>query len=299
MRRISGRKKREKLLAFVLLLPVLIVFSVFMFWPLIQTVWLSLYDWNMVSPEKHFVGFANYTAIFQDGSFVQILKNTGLYVLLFLAIDFAVPYLVSCILAFAVKKMTAFYKSALFLPSLLSLVTAALIFSWLFNPIAGPLSKLFALFGQRFPNWAQTNGLVIVVLSIITSWKLFGYNLIVLLAGVSSIPLELIETARLEKTPPLEVFFRIILPLSSSTGIYTLIITIVWGLQWVFTPINILTAGGPDKGSLNIIYEVYDQAFTFFNTGKASAWRLVTLLLFSALLFLEFRYVEKGIYYEN
>lgn len=79
MRRISGRKKREKLLAFVLLLPVLIVFSVFMFWPLIQTVWLSLYDWNMVSPEKHFVGFANYAAIFQDGSFVQILKNTGLY----------------------------------------------------------------------------------------------------------------------------------------------------------------------------------------------------------------------------
>ena len=149
------------------------------------------------------------------------------------------------------------------------------------------------------PIWSNTQGLVIVVLSIITSWKIFGYNFIVVMAGVSSVPLEVVEAARLDSIPTWRIFLNIVVPMSSSTGIYVLILSIVTGMQQIFTPINMVTKGGPDNASTNLIYAVYDQAFGFFKTGTASAYAILMMLLFGFLLFLEFKFVEKSVYYEN
>lgn len=297
-----GRKKqrrKECKMAFFLLLPTVIVFSIFMFWPVIRTINLSFYDWNMVSPDKDFVGLSNYQEILADPAFHKVLCNTVWYILLFIVVDFVIPYLVSYLLSFVIKKGKNFYKTAFFVPSLISLVVGAIIMSWILNPLSGPVATIVKGFGKDFPIWSQTNGLVIVVLGLITSWKMFGYNVLVLLAAVASVPIELIETAKLEKTPNWEIFIKIIVPMSSSTGIYTLLITIIWGLQWVFTPISVLTQGGPNNGSSNLIYAVYKEAFTVFQTGSASAMAVLAMLLFGLLLFLEYRFVEKGIYYEN
>ncbi|MGN0132411.1 MAG: carbohydrate ABC transporter permease [Lachnospiraceae bacterium] len=291
--------RKERVLALGLMLPTIIVFSIFMFWPIIRTVELSFYKWNMVSPDKKFVGLDNYEKILTDPTFHKVLCNTVWYILLFIVIDFVLPYIISYVLSFVIKKGKSFYKTTLFIPSLISLVVGAIIMSWILNPLSGPIATIFKSFGVDFPIWSQTSGLVIVVLSLVTSWKMFGYNVIVLMAAVGSVPMELIETARLEKTPNWEIFLKIIVPMSSSTGIYTLLITLVWGLQWVFTPINVLTQGGPNNGSANLIYAVYKEAFTIFQTGSASAMAVLAMLLFGLLLFLEIRFVEKGIYYEN
>ncbi|MBU9725526.1 carbohydrate ABC transporter permease [Diplocloster modestus] len=293
------RLQREKGLAALLLAPTLIVFSIFMFWPLIRTVELSFYKWNMSSPDKKFVGLDNYLKVLTSPVIGKVLANTLWYILLFILIDFVLPYLISYLLSFVIKKGNAFYKTSLFMPSLISLVVGAIIMSWIFNPLSGPLASIGKSFGIEFPVWSQTSGLVIVVLSLITSWKIFGYNIIVLLAGVASVPMELIETARLEKTPNWQIFLKIVVPMSASTGIYVLLITVVWGLQWVYTPINVITQGGPNNGSSNIIYAVYKEAFNVFQTGSASALAILTMLFFGLLLFLEIRFVEKGIYYEN
>lgn len=87
--------------------------------------------------------------------------------------------------------------------------------------------------------------------------------------------------------------------MSSSTGIYVVLTTIVSGLQWVFTPINVLTMGGPNNGSSNIIFAVYKEAFTLFKTGTASALAIITMVVFAFFLFLEIKFVEKRVYYEN
>ena len=87
--------------------------------------------------------------------------------------------------------------------------------------------------------------------------------------------------------------------MSSATGVYILIMTIVQGLQYVFTPIKVITQGGPDNASSNIIYSVYQEGFVLYRTGYASAFAIAAMVLFVALLVLEFRYVEKGVYYEN
>ena len=288
-----------RLTPYLLLVPATVLFAVFMFYPLLYTLYLSFFDWNMTRPTKEFVGFENYISVFIDPNFGKIMGNTALYILLLLLFDFAAPYVFSFILSFVVQKWKNFYKSSIFLPSVISLVVGTMIFVWLLNPISGPVSAIAKALGLTVPIWSNTQGLVIVVLSIITSWKIFGYNFIVVMAGVSSVPLEVVEAARLDNIPTWRIFLNIVVPMSSSTGIYVLILSIVTGMQQIFTPINMVTKGGPDNASTNLIYAVYDQAFGFFKTGAASAYAILMMLLFGFLLFLEFKFVEKSVYYEN
>lgn len=163
----------------------------------------------------------------------------------------------------------------------------------------GPISKVYTLLGLESPFWLKTNGLVILLITCITAWKIFGYNLILLLAGVLEVPIELIESAKLDKLSNLQIFLYIVVPMTSSTSLYVLIITIIYGLQQVFIPINVLTQGGPNNGSTNLVYSIYQYAFTFFQTGRASALAIVTTLLFFILISLKIKILEKGVYYEN
>ena len=297
--RLRPHTRSGRLTPYLLLAPATVLFAVFMFYPLLYTLYLSFFDWNMTRPTKGFVGFENYISVFTDPNFGKIMGNTALYILLLLLFDFAAPYVFSFILSFVVQKGKNFYKSSIFLPSVISLVVGTMIFVWLLNPISGPVSAIAKALGLTVPIWSNTQGLVIVVLSIITSWKIFGYNFIVVMAGVSSVPLEVVEAARLDSIPTWRIFLNIVVPMSSSTGIYVLILSIVTGMQQIFTPINMVTKGGPDNASTNLIYAVYDQAFGFFKTGTASAYAILMMLLFGFLLFLEFKFVEKSVYYEN
>lgn len=119
------------------------------------------------------------------------------------------------------------------------------------------------------PFWSKTEGWVIAVLCIITTWKTFGYNFINILAGVSGVSMEVIEAARLENVPMWKIFKDIVVPMSSATGIYVFITTIVQGLQYVFTPIKVVTQGGPNYASSNLIYMSYHEAFTLYKTGTS------------------------------
>ena len=281
------------------ILPAAVVFAVFMFYPLIYTIYLSFFDWNMIKPVKEFVGLQNYLDIFTDPNIGKIFGNTLIYIVLLLIFDFIAPYIFSFILSFVIKMGKNFYRSVIFLPSVVSLVVGTMLFVWILNPISGPAAKLVGLLGLSAPVWSTTQGLVIVVISIMTSWKIFGYNFIVALSGMGGVPLEVIEAARMDDIPLHRIFLNIVVPMSSSTGIYVLILSIVQGMQQVFTPINMVTQGGPDYGSTNLIYNVYNEAFGFYKTGTASAYAILMLVLFGLLLFLEFKYVEKGVYYEN
>ena len=290
-----GRRGSGCLRSYALLAPATLLFVVFMFYPLAYTFYLSFFDWNMTRPTKEFVALDNYIAVLTDPNFGRILGNTALYILLLLLFDFAAPYVFSFLLSFVVRKGKQFYKGAIFLPSVVSLVVGTMIFVWLLNPISGPVAVLAKGLGLTVPIWSNTQGLVIVVLSIMTSWKIFGYNFIVVMAGVSSVPMEVVEAARTDNIPT----WNIVVPMSSATGIYVLILSIVTGMQQIFTPINMITKGGPDNASTNLIYAVYDQAFGYFKTGTASAYAILMMLLFGFLLFLEFRFVERSVYYEN
>lgn len=295
----NQEEKKQTLLGYIFLMPSLAVFAVFMFYPLFYTLYLSFFQWNMVKPVKKFVGLANYATIFKNPDSWRIAGNTLWYILILLAVNFVMPYILSFILSAVVKKGQGFYKAAFFLPSVISLVVGSILYIWILNPISGPVALVLKVFGLSLPFWSKTQGWVIAVLSLITSWKVFGYNFIIILAGVSGVSAEVIEAARLDNIPLWKIFRDMVVPMSSATGIYVLITTIVQGLQYVFTPIKVVTQGGPDYASSNMIYMSYHEAFTLYRTGVSSAASVITMVLFIGLLLLEFRFVEKGVYYEN
>lgn len=295
----SKTKNKNTIISMAFILPSFLMFCIFMFYPLIRTIYLSFFDWNLISPNKKFVGFDNYINLFKDPITFKVLNNTFLYIVILLVINFIVPYILAYILHSQIKNRKNLFKSTIFLPSVISLVVGSMLYLWMLNPVSGPVGIIAKMIGIEVPNWTKTEGLVIVVLSLITSWKVFGYNFIILYAGIMGVNQDVIETAIIDNIPSWKIFKDIILPMSSASGIYVFIITVVQGLQYVFIPIKVLTQGGPDYASSNLTYQSYHEAFTLYRVGPSSAFSVLTLIIFGLLLYLEYKYVEVGAYYEN
>ena len=116
-------------MGYLLLLPSLIAFGIFLCYPMLQTIYLSFFDWNLIKPTKTFVGFSNYIELFKNEHSLMILKNTGLYILILLIFNLIMPYLLSLVLEFIIKKRKNFYKAVFFLPSVISLVVGSILYT--------------------------------------------------------------------------------------------------------------------------------------------------------------------------
>ena len=275
--------EKNKWHAFLFLLPSIFFFVVFSYWPLLQKLYLRFFSWNMVSPNMTFVGIENYTAVLGSEELIKILANTVVFVAIMLVLNFVLPYLFSFVLGHLIERGKGFYRSTLFMPATLSLAVASILFLWIYNPLAGPLSIVLSWFDLESPRWFKENWLVIFAICTIIGWKVFGYNLIVMLAAMLAVPKEMIEAAKLENASNWQIFKQIIVPMTSSTAIYVFTITVVFGLQYVLVPVNMLTQGGPDQGSSNLVYIIYQYAFVFFQTGKSAAFAIITMICLSLI----------------
>lgn len=291
--------EKNKWHAFLFLLPSIFFFVVFSYWPLLQNLYLSFFSWNMVSPNMKFVGLDNYVSVLGSEELIKILANTVVFVAIMLVLNFVLPYLFSFVLGHLIERGKGFYRSTLFMPATLSLAVASILFLWIYNPLAGPLSIVLSWFDLESPRWFKENWLVIFAICTIIGWKVFGYNLIVMLAAMLAVPKEMIEAAKLENASNWQIFKQIIVPMTSSTAIYVFTITVVFGLQYVLVPVNMLTQGGPDQGSSNLVYIIYQYAFVFFQTGKSAAFAIITMICYIAFLLFRTKYLEKKVYYEN
>lgn len=300
LKRLQAEKtRRNALQAMLFVFPGLLFLAVFTWWPLVETVSLSFWQWNMVSPVKKWLGFANYLNLTSNREFWLALRHTFEYVALLLGLNVILPYICAFGVVRAIRRGQDFYKTTIFLPSMLSLSVASLIFLWIFNPLAGPVGEVMRRIGLDTIDWLRSPSWVVVALAVITAWKCFGYNFIVLLSGLMAVPRELVEAARLDGMTNRQLFLRLMLPLSSSTALYVGVVTVVMGLQYVFVPIHMLTNGGPDQGSTNLVFYIYQIAFQFFQTGRAAACAVLTMIIFTVLVFLQGRVAERKVYYEN
>lgn len=291
--------KKENLAAAAFLLPSVVVFIVFFYWPVLENLYLSFFQWNMISPNMKYVGAGNYLDIMYGLEFGKILGNTALYLLLLLVFNFVFPYIYSYVLGHLLPRGAGFYRAVLFVPSTISLAVAAIIFLWLYNPLAGPLSIILSWFNVESPRWFKESGFVIFAIATIIGWKVFGYNLIVMLAAMVAVPKEMLEAARLENASNWTIFRKIIIPMTSPTALYVFTITVVFGLQYVLVPLNMLTQGGPDQHSSNLVYIVYQYAFTFFQTGKSAAFAIITMFVYAVFLIIKSKFLDKKVHYEN
>ena len=144
-------REKEKRLAALFILPSLAVFLVFMFYPLAYTLYLSFFRWNMVAPNMKFVALQNYIHLLTDPVTLKVVQNTLLYIVILVLFNFLLPYVLSFINTFLMKRGKHVYKALLFSSSLIALVVGAILFQWIFNPVSGPVAALAESFGITLP----------------------------------------------------------------------------------------------------------------------------------------------------
>ena len=276
-------KTKRSIFGFLLVLPVLIPFAIFVYRPLIETFILSFHEWNMVG-DRTYVGFNNYIELTRSSSFRKALINTLYYALLLLLFIVILPLFVNAGLFNMKQKAKNFYKTTLFTPAIISLGIASIIFSWIFNPISGLMATVSQNIGLTPINWLSSTRYSLFAVVIIVVWKAFGYNFLLILAGLTSISDSLIDAARVDGATGFKLWYYIIIPLLKPTILFVFVFTLSMSAEYVFTPIHVLTGGGPQNATTNLMFEIWRQAFRWFRVGSSSAIAIIVFLIFSLLM---------------
>lgn len=281
-RRSSGAIQRKETLAgFLFVGPMLIGVTVLTLLPILATFGLSLADWNFIAgfDGLKWIGFDNFERLAKDAAFLKSLKNNAYFLL-------TVPaYLaVSMFLAIMIDKhvyLKSYFKVAYFMPYISSIVAVAIVWQVLFHPSAGPVNQLLMALGiENPPKWIADPKYALPSLMMITVWTAIGFNMIVYIAGLQSIPRDLYEAADIDGANAWVKFKSITFPQLSSTSFFLLVTGIISTFK-VFDLIAILTKGGPLSSTSMIVWYLYDTAFVNLKIGYASS---MAVILFACVL---------------
>jgi ABC-type sugar transport system permease subunit len=288
----------ESAFGYLFVAPLLLLIGLFIYWPLVYSAYLSLFDWNFVSPDWRFVGVSNYTRLPDDPRFRLAITQTAIYVAALVPIKVLLP-LGLALLLWPIRKSRAqgVYRTVLFTPTVVSFAVAALVWLWIFNPLQGVLNQAIVAAGGSRVNWLSNPQTAIWCVILVSTWKAFGFNLLLYLAALEAVPEEYVEAASIDGAGSWQLLRHIRWPLITPTLFFVLVTTVIFVNDEVFSAVNVLTDGGPFDRSSNMIYYLYQQAFRYFQIGVASAVAVVLSAAVILLTWLQFRFVERHVHY--
>lgn len=280
--------RREKASYYLFLAPAFIVFGVFIFWPTIQSFYLSLCKYSMASfKSAEFVGFKNYINLFKNHIFWQVLKNTAVYTVFTVPLTIAAGLGLALLIHNKLVKHKNVYKVIYYIPYVSSMVAVAIVFKLLFDSgTNGIINQLLIKWGLEpvgflsSPSWAM---FVVILLSV---WKELGYIMIIYLGGLLSISDDIYEAVSLDPISPWKKLTKITLPLLKPTTLFLCVTQTIGSFQ-VFTPVNVLTDGGPGYSTTTLVTMLHESGFVDFNMGKASAIAVIIFIILSILTFIQ------------
>lgn len=281
--------------ALLYLLPSLLLFIVFTFYPLIRSIKLSLFNTDLMGQETVFVGLHRYAEMFASPQFFHSLLVTFLFTLYTvipgILIALFLAYIVNCQLRYI-----SVFRTIFAFPLSIAVAGASMIFMMLFNPGAGVFTYLLQLLHLSPVFWLSDPGWALPSIAMIAIWRSVGFNTLVLLSGLQSIPEQIYESARIDGSVSWRQFKDITLPLLSPTLFFVFIVSVINALQ-TFGEINILTQGGPMNETNVIVYSIYREAFFNTNFSYASAEAIVLFVIILLLTVFEFYFLEKRVFY--
>jgi len=291
----QGRKPGQGWSALLFLSPTLLVFSMFVLFPVFFSFYLSFHKWNMFSADTAFVGLENYSRILRNPEFWGVLKNTVVYTLGTIPLNMSLALLV----AFFLNKKIAgkkFLRTAFFAPVIMSSVAAAVIWRWVYEPNFGLLNYCLSWFGIPAINWLNDPTAAMFALIVMGVWKTFGVNMVLFSAGLQGIPDHYYEAAEIDGAGRWQKFWSITLPLLSPTTFFILVMSVIGSFQ-VFDTVYVLTSGGPLGTTKVLVFYLYEHAFKFFEMGYASAVAYVMFVIIFVLTLLQTKYLKGTIHY--
>lgn len=274
-KRVPWWRSREAMWAYIFIAPYVILFTIFRIGPAILGMVLSLGKWGLTGTFT-FQGLDNFERLFADPIFWGALKVTGLFALITMPATMVLSLFMASLINRQMRGI-AIYRSIFFLPVVTSSVLSGIIFIWIFSD-NGPINSLLGVFGIEQGSWLQSNVLVLPALAMVSAWSNFGYNMLILLAGMLAIPQEYYEAAQVDGANAWKRFWHITLPLLKPALFFVLILETIKSLQ-AFDTIYVMTGGGPVRASYNLTFMIYDQGFGYFDFGYASAAGVVLLAI--------------------
>ena len=263
------------------IIPALILFLIFMVYPIIKGFSMSFYSWSGLSDNAQFIGLENFKTLFSDAYFLKALKNTGFLMVVFPLLTIIFSLLLAIFLTQGKLKEKNFYRLIFFFPNVLSMVVIGVLFTYVYDPSIGILNSFLEKIG--LDAWAHAwlgdpkTVLWAVVLAMV--WQAVGYYMVIYMAGLDGIPPELYEVADIEGASFAQKFRYVTLPMIWEIVRVTLVffITGVFNLSFIF--VKVMTGGGPDGNSEVLLTYMYKQAFTNANYGYAMAIGVVIFIM--------------------
>ena len=270
--------------AYWFIAPALTLIAVFFFLPVAGALLLSFTDFDIYAlgnlDNLRFVGLANYGQLLQDPLFWMALRNTLYFVLVGGPLSVGVSLLAALLLNSRLLRWKGFFRTALFLPVVTTLVAVAVVWRYLYQPRYGLLNYGLSRLGIAPIDWLGDPAWAMPAIILLAVWKNFGFNMIIFIAGLQSIPAHLYEAARIDGASAWQQFRYLTLPMLAPTFLFVTVITMIGYFQ-LFAEPYVMTQGGPSNRTLSVVLLMYQEGFRWWNMGYAAA---VAFVLFAIIL---------------
>ena len=270
----------------------LIIFSLI---PLAQAFFISFTKWDGMQDVKEWVGLGNYIYQFSNPDFSKSMLNTVKYMVVFVPLNIILALFIAMALKNIIGK--TIYRLIYFMPVVTGSVSVGVIWTWLLNADTGLVNMLLKLVNGPQIKWLTDPKLVLISIALVSIWWNMGYNMVIFLAGLQSIPLGYYEAAAIDGAGKLKQFKHITLPMISPTIFFTMITTIISSFQ-VFDQAFVMTKGGPAKASLTFVFYIYEDAFRKFTMGRASASAMVLFVIILVITGIQMILSKKWVTYD-
>jgi len=294
MLRVSGIRRQRYATAAAFLLPAAVGIILFSIVPILQAVRISFLDYSLINPEQIPVGFENYDRAVKDPVFQVALTNTLVYTVLLVAFQTVMALVLALLLKQRIRGL-AFFRSAFFVPVVTSLVVISTVWKLLYNS-QGFINAFLRTIGLPAQPFLSSAGQALLSLIAMSVWKDVGFYMLIFLAGVQSIPVDLYESASIDGASPWRAFVRITLPLLRRPAVFVVVVGTIAAFK-VFTPVYLMTDGGPAESTTVIVFYIFRTAFRYFQMGYASAMSVILLLIVLALTLVQFRLLRTTVEY--
>jgi lactose/L-arabinose transport system permease protein len=268
--------------------PFYILFLIFGVYPILFSFYLSFTEWKGLGPIK-FVGVQNFELLFKDKVFWQSMTNGVILFFMYVPIMTFLALVLAVILNSKRVRGFRFFRTLLFIPYIMNVVAAGFTFRLLLNQKYGLVNALLEIFNIPPVPWLESVWGGRVSLSLLVIWAWLGYNMVIMLAGLQTIPSELTEAALIDGASPIQAFFYVTIPLMRPVILFSVVLSTIGSFN-LFSEIYNLTGGGPINATLTPVLVIFNQAFGNFRLGYASAMAYLYFSILFVLTLLQFRY---------
>lgn len=290
--------QRRQMWAYVFLLVPLLFFIAIRFAPTLFAMSVSLFRWDILSPNKPWVGLQNYETLYADPVFWKSLTNTLLYVALSIPAQLVIG-LAFALLLQAATRWRGFFRALYFIPFVTSTVAISWVWRWIYQPTFGPLNKLLALVGLPDQKYLASPDQALPSIVVVLVWQALGFYVIIFIAGLEGIPVDFYEAAKIDGARAWDLFRHITLPLLNPTIVFLTVIGTINGIQ-VFTQVLNMSfqgMGGPLDSTKSLVLFIYNQAFQSFKMGYASAGTVVLFAIILVITLVQLRVTTRRVEY--